>query len=710
MKLVNFTLLLLSANGFAPLWNKQNWRHPRLQDKDKSKILYGIDELQSSEELLENPIVKDKLVEDPLPLVLADVSNVPVTTIDSNTELDTGKEIFLSTLDENAEIVETTFEGSVAQKDYQSVLDTPVDEDTIQVVMETPDELIALGENDVAADLRSVLTAAEQAIVDAEAKFATQETVPETPPVEKEVTRPISAPSVAKILKFAVPAIGVWLCGPLLSMIDTSCVGLLSGTAQQAALNPAVAVTDYTALLIAFLYTGTTNLIAAARETDATVDGSPRTTSTFRGVLQLSWIVGLGLGSVLFLFAPYLLRAIIGNDGISPAVFDAAMKYVRIRALGMPAAAVIGSSQAACLGMQDIRSPLYVLGVAAIVNFLGDMAFVGNANPWIGGAAGAAWATVFSQYAAVTMFLYWLCNKGGEKSSPINLSESIMRLVKGKCGQGIFLNPGRSRRESKKELARAASSEEKHVSVRGFLSQKFSIKDLLKGPSRRTIQEFTEYIVPVTTAQIGRVSGYVAMSHVVSSSMGTLSMAAQQIIVSLFYCLCPIADSLNLTAQSFLPSIMEKKISPERATALRKASFNFAKAGGIFGAIMMSAVSCVPLLSRLFTTDLQVISLVNSVAPLLLIFFASHGIVCAMEGVLLGRKDLSFLGKMYASFFVVVPFFMLRVKKAALAGAAGVSLSSVWTVFIGYQLFRLGAWSLRAAQLQRQTEQQIAAP
>jgi hypothetical protein len=60
----------------------------------------------------------------------------------------------------------------------------------------------------------------------------------------------IVAPSVKKILTFAIPAIGVWLCGPLLSLIDTSAVGLLSGTTQQAALNPAVAVTDYAALLL----------------------------------------------------------------------------------------------------------------------------------------------------------------------------------------------------------------------------------------------------------------------------------------------------------------------------------------------------------------------------------------------------------------------------------------------------------------------------
>ena len=56
--------------------------------------------------------------------------------------------------------------------------------------------------------------------------------------------------SLSKIIKFAIPAIGVWLCGPILSLIDTGSVGLLSGTAQQAALNPAVAITDYGGLLV----------------------------------------------------------------------------------------------------------------------------------------------------------------------------------------------------------------------------------------------------------------------------------------------------------------------------------------------------------------------------------------------------------------------------------------------------------------------------
>lgn len=54
-------------------------------------------------------------------------------------------------------------------------------------------------------------------------------------------------PGVKKILAFAIPAIGVYLLSPMLSMIDTSAIGLFAGTAHQAALNPATAVTDYSA-------------------------------------------------------------------------------------------------------------------------------------------------------------------------------------------------------------------------------------------------------------------------------------------------------------------------------------------------------------------------------------------------------------------------------------------------------------------------------
>ena len=480
------------------------------------------------------------------------------------------------------------------------------------------------------------------------------------------------------------------------------------------------------------MYTATTNLVAAAQEKDRGVEGKPRTTKNLVAAMQLSGFVGAGLGTILFVFARTLLRSIIGNDSINPEVFAAAMKYVRIRALGMPAAVIIGSTQAACLGMKDIKSPLYVLAAAAVINFFGDMLFVRSAHPLLGGAAGAAWATVFSQFAAAAFFTKWLCDRPTKTQKVVNVSKAIMELTGDAKSEGE-----RRRQKLSADLKRMAknvagnngvtrkiASVKKHFastnkrkpeertsdtfSARGFLAGKFHARDYLKLPSKEDISHFMPYALPVTTTQVGRVSGYVAMSHVVASSLGTVSMAAQQVIVSLFYCLCPVADSLSLTAQSFVPSISEKKVSGERSKALRKTGLSFLKAGGVFGALLVGAVGTIPLLSKFFTSDPAVVALVNSVAPWLVGFFAVHGFMCAGEGFLLGQKDLSFLGKSYAGYFFAFPYLMLRLKKSALAGG-NVGLTSLWKLFFAYNVFRSALWVARGAQLQLRTERQSAA-
>lgn len=520
----------------------------------------------------------------------------------------------------------------------------------------------------------------------------------------------IDAPRVSKIIKFAIPAIGVWLCNPLLSLIDTSAVGLLSGTAQLAALNPAAAITNYAALLIAFMYTGTTNLVAGAQEADSGKPDKPNATRAFITALQLSTWVGTSLGAALLVFARPLLMALIGNDAVPPDVFLAAMRYVRIRALGMPAATIIGSAQAGCLGLQDIKSPLYVLLAAAVVNFCGDAILVGNVNPWIGGAAGAAWATVFSQYVALYLFIQWLCNQSMSQKKVMDLTTAIMELT------GEATGEGKSRRQTIAEAFQRFSQgksrrprSKRHTSFtsRGMLEGRFKGMDLLKFPMKDDAKEFKPYFLPVTATQVGRVSSHIAMSHVVASCMGTVGMAAQQVVVSLFYCLTPISESLSLTAQSFVPTIFQKKPSKQRSDALRLTALNFGKAGAVASAAMMSIVMCIPLMSKFFSTDPAVRTMVNSVTHLLLAFFCVHGFVAAGEGVLMGQRDLPFLGKMYGGYFVVVPYLMLRVKKAALAGYP-VDLTSVWTVFLGFQMFRVSAWVSRLWQLQRRSERMVA--
>ena len=126
-----------------------------------------------------------------------------------------------------------------------------------------PDTIISTGNVDgsdpIVVNLESVDIA--QSLVENSKKEEDDEIQsPQAPPAaatqqqhQQKQLQMIEAPSVLKILKFAIPAIGVWLCSPVLSMIDTASVGLLSGTAQQAALNPAVSVTDMGALAVVSL-------------------------------------------------------------------------------------------------------------------------------------------------------------------------------------------------------------------------------------------------------------------------------------------------------------------------------------------------------------------------------------------------------------------------------------------------------------------------
>jgi Na+-driven multidrug efflux pump len=724
----------------------------------RDEFQMNIGETSFEESFVEFPLVPESTgtLDAQAELLLDTIENTKPEDIDIVFDVaEQTESIFPEITMEEAQMAQKTIEEQVPQEQMSSVDMAPSSLDNVLSGTEYAD----FGNTSILSDdLKAVLEASGVAAAEAEASMppdlveqldfsqptnATStissplvvDEVPEILPASSVVgeavtsTTKIESPSVMKILKFAIPAIGVWLCGPLLSLIDTSAVGLFSGTVQQAALNPAVAVTDYAALLIAFMYTGTTNLVAAAQESDRVTADKPSTTKTLVGAMQLSTYVGAGLGAFLFIFARPLLRAIIGNDAISPAVFAAAMKYVRIRALGMPAAAIIGSTQAACLGMQDIKSPLYVLVAAAVANFFGDIFFVGNSHPWVGGAAGAAWATVFSQYVGVAMFVRWLTHKPEKTPAVMNLSNAILEMTgepstdEGQRRQQGFqeslkqftlkthmkrprLSKLFSKLRPKKSTANKPASSSESFSVRGFLQNKFAVRDLMKPPSKETRSEFAPYLVPVTTTQVGRVSGYVAMSHVVASSLGTVSMAAQQVIVSLFYCLTPIADSLSLTAQSFLPAISERPVSKERSAALKKTATSFLKAGGVFGIGMMAVVSAIPLLTGFFTADLSVISLVNSVVPLLLAFFGIHGFLCSSEGLLLGQKDLNFLGRMYGSYFFVVPYLMLKVKSRALAGDLSASLISVWRIFLGYQVVRAATWVARVFMLQRRTDRE----
>lgn len=248
----------------ASMMHKHARRKPALAmaDDDSSNNSSVMDEEMSAENPLSESFVEKVVMPD----------NIVIHGIAAEVD-GTASVMAAQGSDVTKEIVEAAMSDPSAADfvggDSGIVTEIPTTTDTVIVddVMpsaETVSAFLAASEEAVAA-AEAKLSAEEAELVPLIPKPAQNDTfgvveVQEIPPIlpaSEVVGEPFTAvpseidtPDVKKILKFAIPAIGVWLCGPLLSLIDTSAVGLFSGTYQQAALNPAVAVTDYAALLI----------------------------------------------------------------------------------------------------------------------------------------------------------------------------------------------------------------------------------------------------------------------------------------------------------------------------------------------------------------------------------------------------------------------------------------------------------------------------
>ncbi|XP_061340538.1 protein DETOXIFICATION 46, chloroplastic-like isoform X2 [Gastrolobium bilobum] len=202
-----------------------------------------------------------------------------------------------------------------------------------------------------------------------------------------------------EIVLFTGPAAGLWLCGPLMSLIDTAVVGQGSSI-ELAALGPATVVCDYLSYSFMFLSVATSNMVATAL--------AKQDREEVQHHISVLLFLGLACGFVMILFTSLFGAATL--TGIENECFiPAANTYVQIRGLAWPALLVGWVAQSASLGMKDSWGPLKALAAASVINGIGDMLLCS----YLGyGIAGAAWATMASQVVAAYMMIQTLNNKG----------------------------------------------------------------------------------------------------------------------------------------------------------------------------------------------------------------------------------------------------------------------------------------------------------
>jgi putative MATE family efflux protein len=199
-----------------------------------------------------------------------------------------------------------------------------------------------------------------------------------------------------EILRLAIPALGALAAEPLYLLADTAIVGHL-GTPQLAALALAGSILGAIVALCNFLTYGTTAQVAR-------LHGAGEEARAGEIAAQALWLA-LGIGALMVAatvaFADPLMQ-LVGGTGHAA---ELAARYLRISALGLPAALVALAAQGYLRGVGDLRSPLIVVVVANAFNIVLELLFVYGFG-W--GLDGSAAGTVVAQAGMGAAFAWYL--------------------------------------------------------------------------------------------------------------------------------------------------------------------------------------------------------------------------------------------------------------------------------------------------------------
>ncbi|KAG9442814.1 hypothetical protein H6P81_018668 [Aristolochia fimbriata] len=425
---------------------------------------------------------------------------------------------------------------------------------------------------------------------------------------------------VKEIVAFAGPAAGLWICGPLMSLIDTAVIGQGSSL-ELAALGPATVFCDNLSYVFMFLSIATSNMVATALAKE----------DRGQAQHQISMLLFVALASGIFMFlltkfmGMQILTAFSGPKNLD--MIAAANTYVQIRGLAWPAILVGLIAQSASLGMKDSWGPLKALAAASVINGVGDIllcTFMGY------GIAGAAWATMVSQVVAAFMMIS-------------NLNQT---------GYNAFA-----------------------VAV----------------PSPNELLQIFEIAAPVFLTMIAKVAFYSLLIYF-ATSMGTITVAAHQVMIGV-YCMCTVwGEPLSQTAQSFMPELIYGiNRSLPKARALLK---SLVIIGAISGLILGTIGTSVPwLFPFIFTADQGVIRQMHSVLIPYFVALVVTPSTHSLEGTLMAGRDLGFLSLSMSGCFLVGGLFLMAVSKIG-------DLPSCWWALAGFQ------WARFSLALQRLSSRQ----
>lgn len=205
-------------------------------------------------------------------------------------------------------------------------------------------------------------------------------------------------PLAKKILLFTIPVMLTSLLQLLYSTADVVILGNLGGSTSVSAVGTTATIINLIVNVFMGLSVGVT--VTAAAAIGAKDADTARATVQTTAVLGI--LCGAAAGALGIAFSPLLLTAMRTPTETMPS----AVLYIRLYFLGAPANLLYNFFAALLRAKGETRLPLFVLIFSGAFKILMTVIFVGGLHMDV---AGAATATVLSQYLSAVLMVLYLC-------------------------------------------------------------------------------------------------------------------------------------------------------------------------------------------------------------------------------------------------------------------------------------------------------------
>lgn len=205
-------------------------------------------------------------------------------------------------------------------------------------------------------------------------------------------------PLAKKILLFTIPVMLTSLLQLLYSTADVVILGNLGGSTSVSAVGATATIINLIVNVFMGLSVGVT--VTAAAAIGAKDADTARATVQTTAVLGI--LCGAAAGALGIAFSPLLLTAMRTPTETMPS----AVLYIRLYFLGAPANLLYNFFAALLRAKGETRLPLFVLIFSGAFKILMTVIFVGGLHMDV---AGAATATVLSQYLSAVLMVLYLC-------------------------------------------------------------------------------------------------------------------------------------------------------------------------------------------------------------------------------------------------------------------------------------------------------------